>query len=134
MNLNSPTVSVEKSAKDCFMFLSDIQNFEKLMPENISKFEVLQTDKFRFALKGMPEIVLQKKEEISPNKVVLGAAGGKLDFTLTADITPVSENKSNILLNFSGNFNPMMTMMIKGPISKFIESLAKNMPTAILIN
>ena len=67
-------------------------------------------------------------------KVVLGAAGGKLDFTLTADITPVSENKSNILLNFSGNFNPMMTMMIKGPISKFIESLAKNMPTAILIN
>jgi len=46
----------------------------------------------------------------------------------------VSENKSNILLNFSGNFNPMMTMMIKGPISKFIESLAKNMPTAILIN
>ena len=134
MNLNSPTVSVEKSAKDCFMFLSDIQNFEKLMPENISKFEVLQTDKFLFALKGMPEIVLQKKEEISPNKVVLGAAGGKLDFTLTTDITPVSENKSNILLNFSGNFNPMMTMMIKGPISKFIESLAKNMPTAILIN
>jgi len=134
MNLNSPTVSVEKSAKDCFMFLSDIQNFEKLMPENISKFEVLQTDKFLFALKGMPEIVLQKKEEISPNKVVLGAAGGKLDFTLTADITPASENKSNILLNFSGNFNPMMTMMIKGPISKFIESLAKNMPTAILIN
>ena len=64
MNLNSPTVSVEKSAEDCFMFLSDIQNFEKLMPENISKFEVLQTDKFRFALKGMPEIVLQKKEEI----------------------------------------------------------------------
>ena len=46
MNLNSPTVSVEKSAEDCFMFLSDIQNFEKLMPENISKFEVLQTDKF----------------------------------------------------------------------------------------
>ena len=131
MNLNSPTVSVEKSAKDCFMFLSDIQNFEKLMPENISKFEVLQTDKFLFALKGMPEIVLQKKEEISPNKVVLGAAGGKLDFTLTANITSMSKNKSNILLSFSGNFNPMMTMMIKGPISKFIESLANNIPTAI---
>ena len=131
MNLNSPTVSVEKSAKDCFMFLSDIQNFEKLMPENISKFEVLQTDRFLFALKGMPEIVLQKKEEISPNKVVLGAAGGKLDFTLTANITSMSKNKSNILLSFSGNFNPMMTMMIKGPISKFIESLANNIPTAI---
>ncbi|MDA7558263.1 SRPBCC family protein [Flavobacteriaceae bacterium] len=131
MNLNSPTVSVEKSAEDCFTFLSSIQNFEKLMPENISRFEVLQTDRFLFALKGMPEIVLQKKEEISPNKVVLGAAGGKLDFTLTANITSMSKNKSNILLSFSGNFNPMMTMMIKGPISKFIESLANNIPTAI---
>ena len=131
MNLNSPTVSVEKSAEDCFTFLSSIQNFEKLMPENISRFEVLQTDRFLFALKGMPEIVLQKKEEISPNKVVLGAAGGKLDFTLTANITSMSKNKSNILLSFSGNFNPMMTMMIKGPIPKFIESLANNIPTAI---
>ena len=58
MNLNSPTVSVEKSAEDCFTFLSSIQNFEKLMPENISRFEVLQTDRFLFALKGMPEIVV----------------------------------------------------------------------------
>ncbi len=47
------------------------------MPENISKFEVLDDDKFLFALKGMPEIILKKKEVIPPNKIVLGAAGGK---------------------------------------------------------
>ncbi|HRZ73962.1 MAG TPA: SRPBCC family protein, partial [Flavobacterium sp.] len=28
---------------------------------------------------------------------------------------------------FDGDFNPMMAMMIKGPISKFIETLAANM-------
>jgi len=31
------------------------------MPENISKFEVLSEERFLFALKGMPEIVLSKK-------------------------------------------------------------------------
>ena len=30
-------------------------------------------------------------------------------------------------LDFEGDFNPMMAMMIKGPISKFIETLASNM-------
>jgi len=62
MNLESPKVTVNKSAQDVFDFLSDVKNFEALMPENISKFEMLEDDKFLFALKGMPEIVLQQKE------------------------------------------------------------------------
>ncbi|GGG56078.1 SRPBCC family protein [Bizionia arctica] len=131
MNLESTTVTVEKSAEEVFNFLSDIKNFEKLMPENISKFEVLNDEKFLFALKGMPEIVLKKKELISPNKVVLGAAGGKLDFSLTGNITELEAGKSEVQLLFDGEFNSMMAMMIKGPISKFIETLACNIPSSI---
>ncbi|WP_323788212.1 SRPBCC family protein [Psychroserpens sp.] len=131
MNLESPKTTINKSAKETFDFLSEVKNFEKLMPENISKFEVLDDDKFLFALKGMPEIVLKKKEAISPNKIVLGAAGGKLDFSLTADITAISENSSETQLTFEGEFNAMMAMMIKGPISKFIETLATNMSVVV---
>lgn len=131
MNLESPKIKTPKSAQDTFDFLSDVKNFEKLMPENISKFEVLDNDKFLFALKGMPEIVLKKKEAIAPNKIVLGAAGGKLDFALTADIMEIDENSSETQLSFSGDFNPMMAMMIKGPITKFIETLVTNIPNAL---
>ncbi len=131
MNLESPKVTVRKSTQDTFDFLVDIQNFEKLMPENISKFEVLDDDKFLFALKGMPEIVLKKKEVIAPNKITLGAAGGKIDFGLIANITEIDSNSSEVQLNFEGDFNPMMAMMIKGPIGKFIETLVTNMETII---
>lgn len=131
MNLESPKVTLDKSPEDTFNFLSDIKNFEHLMPENISKFEVLEEDKFLFALKGMPEIILKKKEAVPFNKIILGAAGGKLDFSLSADIFRVQENKSDVKLSFEGDFNPMMAMMIKGPIGKFIETLANNMRTAI---
>lgn len=131
MNLESPKTTIPKSAEDTFDFLSDVKNFEKLMPENISKFEVIDDDKFVFALKGMPEIVLKKKEAISPNKIVLGAAGGKLDFSLTANITPINDNTSEAQLIFDGEFNAMMAMMIKGPISKFIETLSTNIPQAV---
>ena len=131
MNLESPKVTIEKSSKEVFDFVSNVKNFESLMPENISKFEVLDDDTFLFALKGMPEITLKKKEGIAPNKLVLGAAGGKLDFSLTANIENASETTSNVQLLFSGEFNPMMAMMIKGPISKFIETLAINIPKAL---
>ena len=130
MNLESPKVTLDKSTEDTFNFLSDVKNFEKLMPENISKFEVLDADKFLFALKGMPEIVLKKKEATPNSKIVLGAAGGKLDFSLTADITEVEAIKSDVKLTFAGEFNAMMAMMIKGPISKFIETLSTNMSSA----
>ncbi|GAA4936669.1 hypothetical protein GCM10023314_06270 [Algibacter agarivorans] len=131
MNLESPKVSVSKSPEDVFNFLADVKNFESLMPENISKFEVLGEDKFLFALKGMPEIILKKKEVIPPNKIILGAAGGKIDFSLIANITEVDAASSDVKLDFTGDFNPMMAMMIKGPITKFIETLVTSIPKAI---
>lgn len=130
MNLESPRITLQKQPQEVFDFLSDVKNFEQLMPENISKFEVLSDDKFLFALKGMPEIILKKKETIPPNKIVLGAAGGKLDFSLVGDIQKTGDAESTVQLTFQGDFNPMMAMMIKGPISKFIETLVTNMTTA----
>ncbi|MFD2603828.1 SRPBCC family protein [Flavobacterium suzhouense] len=127
MNLESPKVTVEKPAQYIFDQLTDVKNFEKLMPENIAKFEVTGDESFIFALKGMPEIKLKLKEKSVPNKVVLGAASDKLPFTLTGNINTVSEASSEVQLFFEGEFNAMMAMMIKGPITKFIETLAQNM-------
>jgi ribosome-associated toxin RatA of RatAB toxin-antitoxin module len=127
MNLESPKVTVEKSSQELFDLLSDVKNFEKLMPDNIAKFEVIGEDAFIFGLKGMPEIKLKMKEKVAPNKIVLGAASDKLPFTLVANIDTLSEQSSAVKLDFEGEFNAMMAMMIKGPISKFIETLANNM-------
>ena len=127
MNLESPKVTVQKSAQDLFDLLTDVKNFEKLMPDNIAKFEVIGEDAFIFGLKGMPEIKLKMKEKVAPNKIVLGAASDKLPFTLVSNIERVSDDSSAVQLQFDGEFNAMMAMMIKGPISKFIETLANNM-------
>jgi hypothetical protein len=127
MNLESPKTSVNQSAQYLFDSLSDVKNFEKLMPDSIAKFEVLGEDSFLFGLSGMPEIKLKMKEKVAPNRIVLGAASDKLPFTLTAKINEVSDTTSEVQLFFEGEFNAMMAMMIKGPISKFIETLSMNM-------
>ena len=127
MNLESHKVTVEQSAEYLFNALNDIKNFEKLMPDNIAKFEVLDEKTFIFGLKGMPEIKLKIKDKTPFSKIVLGAASDKLPFTLTASLNAISENVTEVQFQFEGEFNAMMAMMIKGPIGKLIETLSTNM-------
>lgn len=124
MNLESSKTTVNKSQKELFEFLNDLNNFEKLMPDTITKFEV-DGESFIFSLKGMPEIRLVQKEKQEFDKIVLGAASSKLDFTLTANLTPISESETDFQLLFVGDFNPMMAMMVKKPLQNFINTLTE---------
>lgn len=127
MHIETSEKSVPKSDKAVFDFLTDLNNFEKLMPESIDKFQLIDENTFLFALKGMPEITLERKEQQPHDRIVLGAAGGKLPFTLTANIQGVSENESKVKLSFEGEFNAMMAMMIKSPITNFMNTLSDNL-------
>lgn len=125
MNLETKKSVINKSQKEFFEFLTDLNNFEQLMPENNTKFEV-DGDSFIFGLKGMPEIRLVVKEKQEFDKIILGAASSKLDFSLTANIREISENTCETQLLFEGDFNPMMAMMVKSPLQKFINTLTEN--------
>lgn len=125
MNLESPKVTVQKSSNEIFEYLSDVKNFEHIMPENIDKFEAGE-DSFLFALKGMPEIELKMQQAEAPHKIVLGSANEKFPFSLSAAIEDASESSSNVQLLFDGKFNPMVAMMVKKPLQKFIDTLITN--------
>jgi carbon monoxide dehydrogenase subunit G len=125
MNIEGNKVIVKKSTEEVFNFLIKLDNFEQLMPENTQKFEV-DGDSFIFGLKGMPEIRLVMKEKTAHSNVTLGAASSKLPFTLSANISEISTEESEVLLNFDGDFNPMMAMMVKKPLTKFIDTLTEN--------
>lgn len=125
MNIESNTITVQKSPSEVFTFLSNLQNFEQLMPENTQKFEV-DGDSFLFGLKGMPEIRLVLKEKTEFSNITLGAASSKLPFTLSANIVEKSASESDVQLVFAGDFNPMMAMMVKKPLTKFIDTLSEN--------
>ena len=125
MKLETSNVTVKKSQKELFQFLCKLENFEQLMPENIEKFEV-DGDSFIFGLKGMPEIRLVLKEQTEFSQIVLGAASSKLPFTLSVNIEEIDDNSAQAKLDFEGKFNAMMSMMIKSPLKKFINTLSEN--------
>ena len=127
MYIETPKKSISKSDAEVFEFLTDFNNFEQLMPDSIDKFELLNDDSFVFALKGMPEIILERKEQHPNSKIILGAASDKLPFKLQINIESVDDNQSEVQWSFEGEFNAMMAMIIKAPITNFMGTLSDNL-------
>jgi len=125
MNIKSEKVITQKSAKELFEILSEVKNFEKLMPKEKTKFELKSDDSFLFAIKGTPDIEVQLKEKNANKKLVFQAISN-VPFTLSFNIEDISVSSSAVQLFFHGKFNPMISMMIKGPINNLVNMLAEN--------
>jgi hypothetical protein len=126
MTLNSISNELKLSDENLFDKLSDINNYEKIMPENISKFEIIDSNTLIFSLKGMPEIKLVFGEKISPSLITLNSSESKINFSLTAHINKIDESNCNFSLEFNGDLNPMIQMMVKTPLQSFINDLSNN--------
>ena len=126
MTLNSISNELKLSDQNLFYKLTDINNYEKIMPENISKFEIIDSTTLIFSLKGMPEIKLVFGEKISPSLITLNSSESKINFSLTAHINKIDESNCSFSLEFKGDLNPMIQMMVKTPLQSFINDLSNN--------
>lgn len=126
MKLNSTVNNINISDNQLFEKLIIIENFQKIMPENISKFEIVDNETLIFSLKGMPAIKLIIGEKNSPSSIVLNSSESKIIFSLTAKIKKINDNNCSFELEFNGDLNPMIQMMVKSPLQSFINDLSNN--------
>lgn len=127
MNISSPKITLTENAAACYAYLSDPANYKELMPESTQKFDLNEMGGFLFQLKGMPVIPLKLDEKTPTEKVVWGSANPNFKFTLTVSITELAADQSEVQLLFNGDFNPMISMMAKRPLEKFIQTLSENL-------
>ena len=89
-------------------------------------FSKIDDSRFRFKLGGMPEIGLTIGDKQPNESIMLTSSSDKI-FSLRGQLTKISETQTDVQLQFEGDFNPMMAMMVKKPITQFMESLISNM-------
>jgi hypothetical protein len=109
-----------------FSKLSSVETYEGLMPEGAA-FSKIDDRRFRFKLGGMPEIGLTIGDKQPNESIVLTSSSDKISFSLRGQLTKISETQTDVQLQFEGDFNPMMVMMVKKPLTQFMESLIGNM-------
>lgn len=125
--IESQITEIPNSAENVFNFLADFNNFQKLMPSQVTNW-ASTVDECSFVIGGMANITMKSISK-TPHTNLKIAGGGKLpfEFTLNVLITSVDAQNSKGQLVFESDMNPMVRMMVEKPLSKFFEHLAAQM-------
>jgi hypothetical protein len=131
MKLISTTSEVNIAEIVLFEKLCAIENYKQIMPDNVSKFEIIDSNSFIFSITGMPAIKLKFGKKFSHSKIILESLDSKINFTLIAFINTIDSKKTLFHLEFDGDLNPMIQMMVKTPLQSFINDLSANTSTLV---
>ena len=70
-------------------------------------------------------------EKKSPSLIILNSIESKISFSLSAHINKIDDNNCSFFLEFNGDLNPMIQMMVKTPLQTFINDISKNTTSLI---
>ena len=127
MRIESDKAEINKPAAEVFAFLSNFNNFQKLMPPQVVDWTSTE-DECHFKISGMASIGMKIIEKI-PNSTIKITSNGKVPFNFTLDIflTEISPTQTSGQLIFEADINPMMKMMVEKPLRNFFNLLAGKM-------
>jgi carbon monoxide dehydrogenase subunit G len=128
MNVNINKTRFSKNQQEAFDFLSDMENYRELMPEDTKSFDVHDSGKgFAVQIGSLPKVGMKLKESNEPNRLVFESPSPNFEYYLTIQIDPVDDESSDVSLDFEGKFNMMIEMMAKGPLTNFINTIAEKL-------
>lgn len=125
--IESEIVETGKPAPKLFEFLSNFNNFQSLMPEQITNWQSTE-ETCTFTIKGMATIGMRIAGK-TPHSLIHIVSDGKVpfDFTLDVELTALSETNCKGQLKMNADVNPFMAAMVTGPLRNFLNMLAKKM-------
>lgn len=124
MNVTEKT-RFSKNQQEAFEFLSNMENYEKLMPDDTKSFEIHESGNgFAVQIGNLPKVGMKLKESTDPSQLVFESPSPNFEYYLTIDIEALDESNSDVSLNFDGKFNMMIEMMAKAPLTKFIQTIS----------
>ena len=125
--IESDKATISKSQADIFNFLCNFNNFQKLMPEQVTNWKSTE-DECSFTISGMASLGMKIVEKI-PNSFIKVTRNGNapFDFTLDCNIKELGNDSSEVFLAFDADLNPMMKMMALKPLTNFLNLLVKKL-------
>jgi hypothetical protein len=128
MKIESEKVIVNASSKEVFDFLSETKNIEELLPlDNIKEFKSSEKE-CSFKVQGGITITLIQ-DELVPTNAIKMKSGEKspFPFNLTIHMEDHAENQTLGFINFEGEVNPFLKMMVQKPLSNLFNYMSNKM-------
>lgn len=129
MIINGEPTTINANEKKVFDFLADFNNFEQLMPEQVTNWQS-DAESCTFTIQGMATISLKYANKQAHQLIEVVPEGKTpLDFNLTLRLNPndLDEQKTTANVEIDAQLNPMMAMMVKKPLQNLVDVIAKNL-------
>ncbi len=124
--IKSNKVSINNTGKSIFSFLSDFNNFEKLMPEQVINWKST-ADTCSFTIKGMADLAMRIKSKSEFSEINYVSDGNApFGFTLHCFLAE-NGNQTNVQIILNADLSPMLKLMAVRPLQNFINLLVNKL-------
>ncbi|MBB1647099.1 SRPBCC family protein [Sphingobacterium sp. UME9] len=115
------TTEINTNVSEVYTFLSDLNNHEQLMPENIYNWSST-TDEARFTIQNMAKLALKVEDRVE-NQIIKLVPLEKAPFevTLRWELQAISDTVTEATFIIDADLNMMMKMIAAGPLQKLVD-------------
>lgn len=125
-------VVINKPLNEVYSFLADLNNHQKLMPDNVYNWSST-ADEARFTIQNMAKLALKVAGRQENNSILITPAE-EAPFPVELKWTVSAENDSSTqaVLTISADLNMMMKMLASGPLQKLTDHQTQALKSILL--
>jgi carbon monoxide dehydrogenase subunit G len=124
VNFKSPEKSLMAPLARVYDFISDLNNFETLMPEQVINWKS-SPEECSFDIKGMAHINLGISEKIPEKLVKISSREGTpIDFVLSCQIEGLENGDTRAFIELDAQLSTMLKLMASGPLQNLVNIMA----------
>lgn len=135
VKIESKKVEIKRNVEFVYEYLADFAHFSMVANDKIENFKATQ-DRCSFTIKGMTDMGLKIISRLPNESITISndtdvPSSMPLNFLIIFEFERVEPYVTKVIVKMELDANPMIAMMVKKPLEKFVNSLADGMKTAM---
>lgn len=125
----SDKLKINASDSKIFEYLSDFNNFEQLMPEQVINWQSTK-DNCSFTIQGMADLAMRIANKKEYHFISYGSEGkSPFPFQLNFQIESIDGGQCEVSSHLEAKLNPMLKMMASRPLQNLVNLLVEKLKT-----
>lgn len=135
VKIESKKVEIKRNVEFVYEYLADFTHFSMVANDKIENFKATQ-DRCSFTIKGMTDMGLKIISRLPNESITISndtdvSSSMPLNFLIIFEFERVEPYVTKVIVKMELDANPMIAMMVKKPLEKFVNSLADGMKMAM---
>ena len=119
---------VQCTPEEAFTFVTDLRHFRQFIPEGKVESLTLEKESCYFAVPAVGGVNVKLAEKRPFQNVIYeGNALNGNKFSLQLEISDPNNGNAEVKVSLEAELNPLLRMMVSGPVNQFLETLIKEM-------